>query len=80
VRADIDPVAIANGVVTIILSLLMSLVQLGVGVGAAYSSDVAAVFEAALDRMPAHTPVTVAAPGDRPDSPDDSDGLTAVVG
>ena len=52
VRSDIDPVAIANGVITIILSLLMSLVQLGENAAAAYAGDVAAVFEAALSRIP----------------------------
>ena len=50
---DIDPATIANGVVTIILSLLMSVVRLG-GKNAliAYGGDVAAVFEAALDPVP----------------------------
>ena len=52
VRADIDPVTIGNGVVTINLSLLMSMVQLGTDAAAAYVSDVAAVFEAALERTP----------------------------
>jgi hypothetical protein len=45
-------VVIANGVVAIILSLLMSVVQLGSSAAAAYASDVAAVFEAALTRTP----------------------------
>jgi AcrR family transcriptional regulator len=49
VRSDIDPVSIANGVVAIVLSLLMSVTQLGSGAIAAYGRDVAAVFEAALD-------------------------------
>ena len=48
VRRDIDPVVIANGFVAIILSLLMSLIQVGANAAAAYGSDVAAVFEAAL--------------------------------
>jgi AcrR family transcriptional regulator len=52
VRSDIDPVTIANGVVAIILSLLMSVVQLGPAAAGAYANDVAAVFEAALDRTP----------------------------
>ena len=52
VRGDIDPVAIANGVVSIILSLLMSVVQLGGSAANTYGRDVAAVFEAALDRTP----------------------------
>ena len=49
VRSDIDPAAVANGLVTIVLSLLMSVVQLGSGAIAAYGRDVTAVFEAALD-------------------------------
>jgi AcrR family transcriptional regulator len=49
VRADIDPTVIASGLVAIILSLLMSVVQLGTSAAAAYANDVAAVFEAALD-------------------------------
>ena len=52
VRSDIDPVAIGNGIVAIMLSLLMSVVQLGPEAASPYSSDVAAVFEAALDRTP----------------------------
>lgn len=52
VRPDIDAAVIGNGVVTIMLSLLMSVVQVGRHVAVAYGSDVAAVFEAALDRQP----------------------------
>jgi AcrR family transcriptional regulator len=52
VRSDIDPVAIGNGIVAIMLSLLMSVVQLGTEAASPYSADVAAVFEAALDRTP----------------------------
>jgi AcrR family transcriptional regulator len=52
VRQDIDPVVIANGVVAIMLSLLMSVVQLGTEAAGPYTSDVSAVFEAALDRTP----------------------------
>jgi AcrR family transcriptional regulator len=48
IRSDIDPVVIGNGVVAIVLSLLMSVVQLGGDVARAYADDVAAVFEAAL--------------------------------
>jgi AcrR family transcriptional regulator len=48
VRSDIDVVAIANGMVTIILSLLMSVVQIGGGTADNYGPDVTAVFEAAL--------------------------------
>jgi AcrR family transcriptional regulator len=52
IRSDIDPVAVANGMVTIILSLLMSVVQLGGNAASTYGPDVTAVFEAALDRTP----------------------------
>jgi AcrR family transcriptional regulator len=52
VRPDIDPVVIANGIVAIVLSLLMSVVQLGPEAAGPYGDDVAAVFEAALDRKP----------------------------
>ena len=48
VRPDIDPATVANGVVSIILSLLMSVVQLGSDAAATYAPDVSAVFEAAL--------------------------------
>jgi AcrR family transcriptional regulator len=50
VRADVDAVAVANGMVTIILSLLMSIVQLGNETALTYGPDVTAVFEAALGR------------------------------
>src|SRR5436190_21894575 len=36
VRADVDPAAMANGMVTIILSLLMSVVQIGGGIADTY--------------------------------------------
>jgi AcrR family transcriptional regulator len=52
VRPDIDPVAIGNGIVGIMLSLLMSVVQLGNGAAALYGDDVAAVFEAAIRTPP----------------------------
>lgn len=48
VRTDIDPVVIGNGVVAIMLSLLMSVVQVGRSTALVYGADVAAVFEAAL--------------------------------
>ncbi len=50
VRSDIDPVVIGNGFVSIILSLLMSVVQLGGSAAITYADDVAAVFDAALSR------------------------------
>jgi hypothetical protein len=52
VRPDIDAAVIGNGVVTIVLSLLMSVVQVGTKVAVDYGRDVAAVFEAALDSTP----------------------------
>lgn len=52
VRPDIDPTAIGNGIVSIMLSLLMSVVQVGRSAALAYGADVAAVLEAALDPTP----------------------------
>lgn len=52
VRSDIDPASVGNGVVAIVLSLLMSVVQLGNDTATAYSADVATVFEAALAPTP----------------------------
>jgi AcrR family transcriptional regulator len=52
VRPDIDPRAIGNGVVSIVLSLLMSVVQVGSNAAVAYGADVAAVFEAAIGPLP----------------------------
>jgi len=52
VRPDIDPATIGNGFVAIILSLLMSVVQLGEAATMTYATDVAAMFAAALDRKP----------------------------
>ena len=49
VRPDIDPVVIANGTVTIVLSLLMAVVQVGADVVGAYADDIAAVIDAAID-------------------------------
>lgn len=51
-RPDIDPATVGNGVVAIMLSLLMSVVQLGNDTAAAYAADVATVFEAALAPTP----------------------------
>jgi AcrR family transcriptional regulator len=48
VRADIDPAVIANGIIALMLSVLMSVTQVGSQTAIAYSHDVAAVFEAAL--------------------------------
>lgn len=52
VRSDIDPVVIANGVVAVVLSLLMSVVQLGDTATAMYGDDVVALFEAAIEWTP----------------------------
>lgn len=52
VRPDIDPATMANGIVAILLSLLMSVVQLGANVAATYGDDIVTVFEAAIERMP----------------------------
>ncbi|HTT87071.1 MAG TPA: TetR/AcrR family transcriptional regulator [Acidimicrobiales bacterium] len=52
VRPDIDPITIANGVVSIMLSLLMSVVQLGGDTAAVYGGDIGAVFEAAIGVAP----------------------------
>jgi hypothetical protein len=41
-----------NGVVSIMLSLLMSVVQVGTHAAEVYGDDIAAVFQAALDRPP----------------------------
>lgn len=49
VRADIDPDALGRGFVTIILSLLMSVTQLGLEATVDYAADVRAVFDAALE-------------------------------
>lgn len=48
VRSDIDPVVVGNGIIALMLSVLMSVTQLGSQAAIAYSHDVAAVFEAAL--------------------------------
>ena len=48
VRSDIDPQRIANGLVTIVLALLMSLLQTGTDTATVLGPDVAAVVQAAL--------------------------------
>ena len=52
VRHDIDPIAIGNGVVALVLSLLTSLVLVGGDVIGPYADDVIAVFDAALSPLP----------------------------
>lgn len=54
VRPDIDAVAVGNGAVVIVISVLMSVLQFGREGVAAYGPDVLAVFSAALD--PIHPP------------------------
>ena len=49
VRADIDADLVGNGMVAILLSLLMSVVQLGTDSTFVYADHVVAVFAAALD-------------------------------
>lgn len=49
VRHDIDPVAVGNGIVAVMLSLLMAVIQVGPNAALAYGNDVAALFGAALD-------------------------------
>ena len=48
VRPELDPVRIANGLVSIVLSLLMAVVQVGGDTARTYGADVAAVLEAAV--------------------------------
>jgi AcrR family transcriptional regulator len=52
VRTDIELVPMANGIVAIMLSLLMSVVQVGGDAASLYSDDIASVFEAAIRRPP----------------------------
>lgn len=49
IRDDIDTTSIANGTVTIFISMLMSVVQFGSEGIDAYGADVLAVIEAAID-------------------------------
>ena len=49
VRPDIDPDRIADGLVSIVLSVLMSVVQLGSAITAERAPDVLAVISAAID-------------------------------
>lgn len=56
VRPDIDPAVVSNGLVAITLSLLMSVVQIGVGAAELYADDVAAVLQAAVEQPVTRTP------------------------
>ena len=53
VRHDIDPESVGNGAVTIVISLMMSVLQFGGDRTRPHSRDVLAVFEAAIDPLPA---------------------------
>jgi len=55
IRADIDPHRMAGGVLTIVLSMLMSLIQTGLDPTEPRVADVHAVFEAALAPLPVIT-------------------------
>lgn len=48
-RTDIDAALVGNGVVTILLSILMSILQVGAGAIDTFRDEVDAVFDAALD-------------------------------
>ena len=52
VRRDIDPAVAANGLVAIILSLLMSVVQIGLTAVELYAEDIASVLAAAVEATP----------------------------
>ncbi len=56
VRPDIDPAVVGPGIVALMLSILMSVTQLGSQAAVAYSHEVNAVFEAALSVSLVRTP------------------------
>jgi hypothetical protein len=64
VRSDIDAQSVANGLVTLVLSLLMSLLQMGTDPVTFLGMDMAAVVEAALS-----SPAGVGAPVPRRRTP-----------
>jgi AcrR family transcriptional regulator len=49
IRADVDPATMAGGIIAIVMSLLMSVVQLGLDTTSPFATQIAAVFEAALE-------------------------------
>lgn len=57
VRGDIDPELVGSGLVTIVLSLLMSVVQLGTETVAHFADEVVSVLEAAI-APPSSTPAS----------------------
>lgn len=64
VRDDIDPTAIANGLVAISLSLLMAVLQFGTDGALPYTNDVLAVLEAAVTPPGRQRDPTAPAPAD----------------
>ena len=64
-RSDIDTMVVGQGLVAIVLSLLMSVVQLGRDIAAPYAAEVAAVFAAALEPPPQRPPSAVEHAGAR---------------
>ena len=72
-RGDVDPAVIADGVVAIVLSLLMSIVQLGSEAAAQYGESVAAVLSAAMTPEAGAGPISPGGRG-RADQPRRSAG------
>lgn len=56
VREDIDPDSTANGIVSIMLSLLVSMVQLGPDLDLQYATDITGVLHASIARTPPPAP------------------------
>jgi AcrR family transcriptional regulator len=52
VRPDVDPATMADGIVAIVMSLLMAVVQLGLGATSQYADQVAAVLASAIGPVP----------------------------
>lgn len=52
VRPDVDPMTMSEGMVAIVMSLLMSVVQLGSDAAGPYAASVSAVLEAAVEAPP----------------------------
>lgn len=51
-RADVDPAVIANAMVAVVLSMIMSILQFGADGALSYAGDVLALFEAAITPAP----------------------------
>ena len=56
VRLDIDPATMASAVVAVMLSLVMSAVQLGTDIVSAVGVEITALFAAAIERAPMYSP------------------------